>query len=97
MGRESFKAMAFCASATLAPKFWGSCSSGRATPTAVARTQARIRLGILRVQRDGFLIHLPRLDIGLFRVARLILHPAQEVVIGLQVVGAFRASPALVT
>ena len=55
----------------------------------VGPTQPRVRLGILRVQGNGFLKHLPCLGIGLFREAAIILHPAQEGVIGLQVVRVF--------
>ena len=44
----------------------------------VGPTQPRVRLGILRVQGKGFLKHLPRLGIGLFREAPKVLHPAQE-------------------
>ena len=52
----------------------------------VGPTQPRVRLGILRVQRNRFLKQLPGLGIGLFRVAVKALQPAQEGIIGLQVV-----------
>ncbi len=52
----------------------------------VGVTQPRVRLGILRVQRNGFLPQLLRLGIGLFRDAIKGLHPAQEGIIGFQIV-----------
>ncbi len=55
----------------------------------VGQTEERIRKRKLRVQINGPLIHLPCLDIRLFRIAIFILQPLQEGVIGLHVVRVF--------